>query len=61
MSLPNTKIIVGTDGSSRIEGQEKSDICFKLSELAKAAGKVVSDDSKDHQPVYQTVHNTKGA
>ena len=38
MSLPNTKIIVGKDGSSRIEGLEKTETCFKLSELAKAAG-----------------------
>jgi hypothetical protein len=53
--LPNTKIIVKPDGSSIIEGLEKSDQCHKLSELGKAAGKVTEDTSKDHTPVYQTV------
>jgi len=53
--LPNTKIVIGRDGKSRIEGMEKSDQCYKLSDLAKAAGKVESDKEKEHQPVYQNV------
>jgi len=58
--LPSTKIIIKKDGSSVIEGLAKTDQCYKLSDLGKAAGKVVSDDPKDHTPVYHTVH-TKGA
>jgi hypothetical protein len=54
--LPNTKIVIGKNGSSRIEGQEKTDQCFKLSELGKMAGKVVKDEDKEHTPVYQDVH-----
>ena len=58
--LPNSKITVFPDGNSRIDSEEKSEQCHKLSELAKAAGKVTSDEDKDHTPVYQTVHQ-KGA
>jgi hypothetical protein len=58
--LPNATIVVKTDGSSTIDGMEKSDQCFKLADLAKKAGKVTSDSPKDHTPVYQTV-STKGA
>jgi len=54
--LPNTKIVISSDGNSRIEGLEKSDQCSKLSEIGKQAGKVQSDTDKDHTPVYQTVH-----
>jgi hypothetical protein len=60
MSLPKSKIIINTDGSSRIEGLEKTEDCYKLSELGKLVGKVVEDKPKDHTPVYQTVQ-TKGA
>jgi hypothetical protein len=60
MSFPNSRIIISKDGSSRIESDEKSDLCHKLSELGKAAGKVTSDQEKDHTPVYQTV-SMKGA
>jgi hypothetical protein len=59
MAFPETKIIISKNGDSRIEGMEKSDSCFKLSELAKQAGKVTEDNGKDHTPVYQTV-NQKG-
>jgi hypothetical protein len=49
------KIIIEKNGNSRIEGQQKSDTCFKLSDLAKTAGKVTSDQDKEHTPVYQDV------
>jgi len=55
MSLPSATIVIGKNGDSRIEGEEKTDVCGKLSELGRAAGKVVSDDEKDHTPVYQKV------
>jgi len=54
--LPNTQIIISKNGDSRIEGLEKSDQCYKLSELGRSAGKVISDDDKEHQPVYQDVN-----
>jgi len=60
MALPKLKIIIDENGNSTIEGEEKSDICFKLSELGKMAGKVVSETPKDHPPVQQTQH-IKGA
>jgi hypothetical protein len=53
--LTESKIIIEKNGNSRLEGQKKSDSCFKLSDLAKAAGKVTSDDEKEHTPVYQDV------
>jgi len=53
--LPNTQIVIDKQGNSRVEGLEKSDQCHKLSEIAKGAGKVMSDQDKDHTPVYQTV------
>ena len=53
--LPNTQIVIDKQGNSRIEGLEKSDQCHKLSDIAKGAGKVTSDQDKDHTPVYQTV------
>ena len=55
-----TKIIINPDGSSHLEGLEKTDDCYKILEWAKSAGKVVEDKPKDHTPVFQTV-NTKGA
>lgn len=58
--LTETKIIIGKNGNSRIEGEQKSDSCFKLSDLARKAGKVVSDEDKEHTPVYQDVSNTSG-
>lgn len=54
--LPNTKIVISPNGDSVIEGLEKSEQCFKLSELGKKAGKVQSQEDLDHQPVYQTVN-----
>jgi hypothetical protein len=37
--LPNTKIIISKDGDShQIFGQEKSDQCHKLSDMAREAG-----------------------
>jgi len=59
MAFTPATIIVKKDGSSMIEGLEKSDQCFKLSELGRKAGKVIEDSPKDHTPVYQTV-STKG-
>lgn len=55
--LPNTKITIKKGGHHKIEGMEQSDQCYKLSEMAKKAGKVTSSQKKDHTPVYQTVHN----
>jgi hypothetical protein len=54
--LPNTTIVIGKNGDSRIEGEERSDACGKLSQLGQAAGKVTSDDEKDHTPVYHDVN-----
>lgn len=53
--LTEAKIIIGKNGSSRIEGQKEDSGCFKLSDLAKRAGKVTSDDKKEHTPVFQDV------
>ena len=54
--LPNTMITIDPKkGTHQIEVMEKSDQCHKLSDLAKTAGKVLSDDDKDHAPVYQAV------
>jgi hypothetical protein len=53
--LPNTKVTITASGDQFIEALEKSDQCHKLSDLAKAAGKVTKDESKDHPPVHQTV------
>ena len=53
--LPKTQIKIDTDGNSTIIGQEKSDLCEKLSDLGKSAGKVVSDKDEDHTPVYHDV------
>ena len=54
--LPNSKITIGKDGSSKIEGLEQTEDCHKLSEMGAAAGKVIKDDDKDHTPVHQEVH-----
>lgn len=54
--LPNTKIVIGKDGSSKIEGMEQSDQCYKLREMGRRAGKVTKEEDKDHTPVYQDVH-----
>jgi hypothetical protein len=57
--LPETKIIIEKNGSSRIEGQQKSDSCFKLSDLGRMAGKVVSDEDKEHTPLFQDVNQER--
>lgn len=54
--LPNTKITISKTGDSKIEGLEHSDQCFKLKDIAKKAGKVISVEDKDHPPVYQNVN-----
>jgi len=56
--LSNCQIVIGKDGSSKIVGLEKTENCGRLSELARAAGKVLKDDDEDHAPVYQDVHST---
>jgi len=56
VSLIKTKITISKDGNARIEGMEQSDQCYKLVELAKSAGKVISQDKKEHVPVYHDVH-----
>ena len=53
--FPKTTIIIDRKGNSRIEGEEKSDQCFKLRDLARTAGKVQSIEDKDHTPVYHDV------
>lgn len=58
--LPNTIITIKPGGETVIDGQEKSDQCYKLSEAANAAGKIIKKDKKEHPPVTQSVH-TKGA
>ena len=57
---PKAKITIYPDGSSKIEGLEKTDDCFKLSQLGEAAGKVKNDKKKDHPPVRQDVHANGG-
>lgn len=58
--LPTTQIVIKPNGDSHIEGMEQSDQCHKLNEMAQEAGKVISEEDKEHQPVYQDV-NRKGA
>lgn len=54
--LPKTTIIIGKTGKARIVGEEKSDQCFKLTDLAKNVGKVTSEKEKDYVPAHQTVN-----
>ncbi len=61
MALPKATIIIHPDGRSSIEGNEKSDTCFKLSDLAKGVGKVESEKAKDHAPVKNVVTTKRGA
>jgi len=56
--LPKATIVVSLGGGSQIEGKEKTGNCYELSELAKAAGKVVSDEEKEHTPVHHSAHTT---
>ena len=56
MSLVDFKVVIDKEGNSQMESLEKSDQCYKLAELAKRAGKVVSQEEKDHVPVYHDVH-----
>jgi hypothetical protein len=58
--LPNTKIRIKKNGDLDIEGMEQSDTCSRLKEMAKMAGKVVSEKDKDHTPVHQTVTQKQG-
>lgn len=58
--LPNMTIVIGKDGSQRIEGKEHSDLCYKIGDLARSAGKVTEEKKKDHTPVYQTVSQKGG-
>jgi hypothetical protein len=43
-------------GQTKIEVLEKSDQCHKISDLSKRVGKVLSDEEKEHTPVYQDIH-----
>lgn len=54
--LPISTIIIKKNGNSEISGEEQSDQCHKLSDLAASAGKVEEDKDKDHTPLYQSVH-----
>ena len=60
MSLPKLTITIDEKGNSVIEGDEQSNICHKLSELGKIAGKVTQETPKDHPPIQQAIH-VKGA
>ena len=60
MAYPKHTVLISTKGDVIVEGEEKTDACSMLSELAKQAGKVTKDEFKDHTPVYQTV-SQKGA
>ena len=53
--LPKTDILIDNEANSTIIGKEESKQCNKLSDLGRAAGKVVSDKDEDHVPVYQDV------
>lgn len=53
--LPKSEIIIKPNGDSEIRGLEQSNQCFKLSELARSAGKVNKETPIDHPPVHQTV------
>lgn len=59
MSYPKTKIVIGKDGSSRIEGLEKTDNCDRLFELAKKAGKIKSSEKIEHIPVQHDVQQRR--
>ena len=56
MAFPELIIDILPNGDSRLEGMEKSDVCGKISELAKQAGKIKENQKKDHVPVYQSVN-----
>ena len=50
-----SKVSISPDGSVVILGLEKSDQCHTLSDMGARAGKVTSDQMKDHPPVQQDV------
>jgi hypothetical protein len=56
MSIPKHEIIISKGGLIQIESQEKSDQCCQLNDIAKMLGSVVSEEKKDHVPVYHDVH-----
>ena len=58
--LPNMTIVIGKDGSQKIVGNEHSDLCYKIGDLARSAGKVIEEKKKDHTPVYQTIYQKGG-
>jgi hypothetical protein len=59
MSMPKSEIIIGKGGKITIEGMEKSDQCFKLNDLARMAGKIITEEKKDHVPVYHDVQQRR--
>lgn len=56
MSLPKHEIIIGKGGLIQIESQEQSDQCYQLKDIAGMLGTVVSEEKKEHVPVYHDVH-----
>jgi hypothetical protein len=52
---PNSVIRIKPNGDSEVKSLEQSDLCYKLKDLAKSAGKVVSEEDKDHVPAFQSV------
>lgn len=54
--LPKTIITIKNDGEAIIDGQEKSDQCYKLSETARQAGKILDKKKKEHPPARQSIH-----
>jgi hypothetical protein len=52
---PKATILIDGNGI-HLEGDEKSDQCFKFEELAKKLGKVTSVEKKEHTPVFHDVN-----
>lgn len=61
MSLPKFKVVVNTNGSSHMEGKEKTVDCYKIAELGNLVGEVTEVKPLDHTPVFQSVSTSKGA
>ena len=54
--LPASRITISRkNGTAVIEVMEKSETCSKYSDMSKRAGKVLSDEEKEHTPVFHDV------
>jgi hypothetical protein len=56
MPIPKHEIIIGKGGLIQIESLEQSDQCYQLKDIANMLGTVVSEEKKEHVPVYHDVH-----